>query len=413
MEMVVGLDIGTSCIRVVIGESDENGALKIAGTSHEKSVGMRNGNIVNIEAVAASIRRAVENAEQNAGMDVRSCYTAIGGDQIEGINASGKVAVSPKDNRPREIDRGDIERVRQSATAVPLSLDREILHVITQDYIVDHVSGIKEPLHRLGVCLESAVHIVTASTTTIQNINACINRADLLVDCIMLKTIAATKAVATSDEEELGSIIIDLGAGSTDFLILLKGAPVYTGSIPIGGNIVTNDIAIVKGISVAEAERIKIESGVCWDGCVQQGNKVIIGGLGGGRPPEEMEQQELCNIISPRIEEIFNMIRAEIIRKTTITDLFGNIILTGGGAKMDGVIEIAQEVFDVDAVRIGRPKKLGGIEEDYEGPEWATAVGLILSAENEADSVKFKRKTSASDNKSGDNILKKIFNSLF
>ena len=265
----------------------------------------------------------------------------------------------------------------------------------------------------MGVCLEAAVHIVTASSTTIQNVNTCINRADLLVDCIMLKTIAVTKAVAASDEEELGSIIIDLGAGSTDFLILLKGAPVYTASIPIGGNIVTNDIAIVKGISVAEAEHIKIEAGVCWNGCVQQGNRVIIGGLGGGRPPEEIEQQELCDIISPRIEEIFRMIRAEIIRKTTITDLFGNIILTGGGAKMDGVIEVAQEVFDVDAVRIGRPKKLGGIEEDYEGPEWATAVGLILSAENESGSSNIKRKPPALDNKRGDNIFKKILKSLF
>lgn len=413
--MIVGLDIGTSCIRVVIGENDENGELKIAGTASEKSVGLRNGNIVNIEAASGAIRRAIENAEQNAGMEIRSCYAAIGGEQIEGLNASGKVAVSSKGRYQREIAESDIERVRESATAVQLSLDREILHVITQDYIVDHVSGIKDPMHRLGVCLEAKVHIITASGTTIQNVNACINRAGLSIERIMLKTVAVTKAVATAEEEELGSIIIDLGAGSTDILVLLHGAPICTASIPVGGNVVTSDIAIVKGISTAEAERIKLEAGACWGGAVQQGRKVIIGGVGGGRPPEEIEQQELCGIIAPRMEEIFLMVSRKIVEKTSVTQLSGNIILTGGGANMPGVIEIAQYVFRTRSVRIGKPGRLGGIVEDYEGPEWATAVGLVLAFKNEAEraaSGRFRRRSSLA--KAGDdNALKKFFRSLF
>ena len=206
--MVVGLDIGTSYIRVAIGDYDENGKFRILGTSCEKSMGLRNGNIVNIEAASNAIRNAIDNAEQNAGVDIVSCYVSVGGDQIEGENATGKVAVSPKGKSQREVSKDDIERVIESATAVQIAMDRERLHVITQDYIVDGISGIKDPMHRLGVCLEAAVHIITASRTTIQNIRSCINRAGYMMNGVMLKTLAAQKAVATEDEKELGSMLI-------------------------------------------------------------------------------------------------------------------------------------------------------------------------------------------------------------
>ncbi len=375
--MIVGLDIGTSSIRVAIGEIDEETKkLKIAGTSCEKSAGLRNGNIVNIEAASGAIRNAIEEAEQNAGVDVNSCFTAIGGEQIEGINSTGKVAVSTKGKSSREISQDDIQRVRDCAQAVQISLDREMLHVITQDYTVDHVSGIKDPMHRLGVCLESSVHIVTASKTTIQNIQKCINRAGYEMDGVILKTLAAAQTVATEDEMELGSILIDLGAGTTDFFVLVNGAPVCTASIPVGGNLVTNDIAIVEGINVAEAERIKLEAGCCWADNVDPSGTVIINGIG-GQPPREVKQSEICDIISARIREIFNMVLNKIIDMTSVVQLSGNIILTGGGANLDGIIEIAQEVFETSAVRIGFPEKLGGIEEDYDGPEWATVIGLV------------------------------------
>ncbi len=375
--MIVGLDIGTSNIRVAIGEIDEEtGKLKIAGTSSEKSSGLRNGNIVNIEAAAASIKNAIEEAEQNAGFDVHSCFSAIGGEQIEGINSTGKVAVSTKGKSSREISQDDIQRVRDSAQAVQISLERQMLHVITQDYTVDHVSGIKDPMHRLGVCLETSVHIVTASKNTIQNIQNCINRAGYEMNGVILKTLASAKTVVTDDEMELGSILIDIGAGTTDFLVLVHGAPVCTASIPIGGNLVTNDIAIVEGISVAEAERIKLEAGCCWAGNVDKNATVIINGVG-GQPPREVKQSEICDIISARIHEIFTMVLNKILDMTNIVQLSGNIIITGGGANLDGIIETAQEVFQTSAVRIGYPEKLGGIEEDYEGPEWSTVIGLV------------------------------------
>lgn len=418
MNVIVGLDIGTSNIRVAIGEIDEEtDVLRIAGVACEKSVGLRFGNIVNIEATSNVIKKAIENAEQNAGIDVHSCYTSIGGEQIQGYNTNGKVAVSPKGKSQRSVGEEDIKRVRDSATAIQMSLDRDMLHVITQDYIVDGVSGIKNPINRLGVCLETAVHIITASRTTIQNLASCVHRAGYEIDGVMLKTLASTSSVTNSDECELGSILIDLGAGTTDFLVLVNGAPVCTASVPYGGNIVTNDIAICKGITVAEAEEIKVKYGSCWLENVPNDAKVIIPALA-GRPPEEFDQSELCEIIAPRIEEIFQLVLDKIMEMTTLTQLSGNIILTGGGANMNGIVEMAQEVFQTSAVRVGIPEKLGGIEEDYTAPEWATAIGLVIGNKNSLhhrDSRKGKKRVSAEKNgKVGkENPIRKILKSLF
>lgn len=415
--MVVGLDIGTSCIRVAIGDYDENGVFRIFGTSSEKSIGLRNGNIVNIEAASNTIRKAIENAEQNAGVEVSSCFTTIGGDQIEGMNATGKVAVSKKSKSQQEIGPDDIARVKESATAVQMSLDREMLHVITQEYIVDHIHGIKDPMHRLGVCLEASVHIITASLTAIKNMGLCINRAGYSVDGVMLKTLAATHTVVNDDESELGSIVIDVGAGTTDFLVLVHGAPICTASIPLGGNIVTNDVAQVLGIGINEAERIKVESGSCWEENVDSRQKVIINGVG-GQPPREILQSELCQIIEPRMEEIFTMVINKIMEKTNVTQLAGNIILTGGGARMNGIIELVQSVFQTSAVRIGTPERLGGIEEDYSGPEWDSVIGLVKACkDNKVKKSKKNKKSGFSTGKkqsdSKENPVVKFFKSLF
>lgn len=411
--MVVGLDIGTSCIRVAIGNEDTSGDFKIAGTASEKSVGLRNGNIVNIEAVSNAIKNAIENAEQNAGAEVRSCFTTIGGDQIEGLNATGKVAVSTQGKSQREISQGDIDRVRECAQAVPTSLGRERLHTITQEYIVDGVGGIKDPMHRLGVCLEASVHIITASSTTIQNLRACINRAGYIMDGVMLKTLAAAHAVATEDEMELGSILIDLGAGTTDFLVILNGAPVCTASIPVGGNMVTNDIVLMKGISSAEAERIKVESGCCWMPDIVQDEEVVFSR---GSQPDKLLKSELCEIIMARMEEIFTMVKLKIMDKTSFTRLSGNIILTGAGAAMNGVEELVQNIFKTSAVRIGQPGKHGGIEDDYAGSEWATAIGLVLACKGSGstrDSKKPRKVHSVEKESGGDNPIAKFFKSLF
>lgn len=413
--MVVGLDIGTSWIRVAIGDYDENEIFRILGTSCEKSIGLRNGNIVNIEAASNAIKNAIDNAEQNAGVDIVSCYVSVGGDQIEGQNATGKVAVSSIGKSQREISKDDIKRVIECATAVQLAMDRERLHVITQDYIVDGIAGIKDPINRLGVSLEAAVHIITASRTMIQNLRSCINRAGYAMDGVMLKTLAAQKAVTTEDERELGSIIIDLGAGTTDMLILMHDAPIYTASISVGGNMVTNDIALMEGIPVAEAERIKVKYGCCWMENVDSEATVIINGVG-GRPPMEIKQTALCGIIMPRMEEIFSLVRKKIIENTKLTQLSGNIILTGDGANMEGVVELVMNVFGTSAVRKGFPERLGGIEENYEGPEWATAVGLVLACKDAVplrDSKKGKKYLSSAKERKNKGVVKRFLKSLF
>lgn len=413
--MVVGLDIGTSCVRVAIGDSDDADVFSILGTACEESAGLRNGNIVNIEATAAAIKKAIEAAEQNAGAEVSNLWVSIGGDQIEGTNGTGKVSVSIKGKEEREIARDDINRVIECATAIALPLDRIRLHTITQDYIVDGVAGIKDPMHRLGVCLEAKVHIITASKTTVQNVRSCVNRAGYIMEGVLLKTLAIQKAVTTSDERELGSIIIDLGAGTTDVLILEHDAPIYVTSIPVGGNSITNDIAIVKGLPISEAERIKKEYGCCYDASCDDSKSVILNGIG-GKPPEEIKQADLCAIIRPRMEEILTSIINKIIEETELEQLSGNIILTGGGANMEGIIELVEDIFETSAVRKGSPERLGGIEENYSGPQWSTVIGLVLSCK---DAVVDQSYSDSPERRDGiksthrDGIFKRAFKALF
>lgn len=413
--MIVGLDIGTSVIRVAIGEVDEeSGKVTIAGTASKKSAGLRNGVIVNIEDAKSVIKETIEAAELDAGVTVSSVITAIGGPQIESQNSRGIVAVRSNNGKSREITREDVERVIESSTAVPVSEDREKLHVIPQDYIVDGLGGIPDPIDRIGTRLEAKVHIVTAAKTIISNIRSCLTRAGYSLDGVMLKTLAQTQSVCQEDEMELGSIVIDLGAGTTDALVLLGGAPVGTASILVGGNLVTNDIAIVAGIPVAAAEKIKIESGCCWSPMITEKNdkEVIIPGVG-GRAPEIVMQSQICQIIQARMEQIFVMVKSAIIKQThdSIKQLSGNIILTGGGAQMEGVVELAQNVFKTSSVRIGKPENLGGIQENYRRPDFATAIGLILANKNlstRKDNKKRTKRHTEKQNGNNEGVLTKI-----
>lgn len=420
---IVGLDIGTSVIRVAIGEVDpETGNIQIAGTASRKSAGLRNGVIVNIEDAKTAIKEAIDAAEQNAGAIVESVITAIGGAQIESQNSRGTVPVSSTNKSTKEISRADVERVIECATTIKVPDDRDKLHVIPQNYIVDGIGGITDPIHRMGTRLEAEVHIVTASRTIIQNLRSCISRADYTLDGVMLKTLAQTQSVCHQDEMELGSILIDLGAGTTDVLVLMNGAPVGTASVPVGGNLVTNDIAVVTGIPVANAEKIKIESGCCWlpNFTAENDMEVILPGVG-GRAPEAMMQSQLCQIIQARMEQIFTMVKAAIVKNTndSIKQLSGNIILTGGGAMMEGVVELAQNVFKTSSVRLGVPENLGGIEEDYRRPDFATVIGLVLANKSLAQGKDNRRKSkkmhssSKEKHKKGDSMLKKIFKSFF
>ena len=414
--MIVGLDIGTSVIKVAVGELDEDGKLQIIATSSRKSAGLRNGVIVNIEDAKDAIREAIEAAEQDGGILVNSVITAIGGSQIEGEQSKGVVPVRSNKNN-REITADDVDKVIDNATAIMLPEDKEKLHVIPQNYIVDGFGGIRDPIHRIGVRLEAEVFIVTAAKTIIQNIRACISRAGYALDGVMLKTLAQTQSVCHEDEMELGSIIIDLGAGTTDVLVLLNGAPIGTASVPVGGNLVTNDIAIVTGILVSAAEDIKLKYGCCWVPSVGEDIDVILPGVG-GRAPEIIGKVQLCQIIQARMEQIFTMVKAAIMKNTkdTIKQLSGNIILTGGGAQFEGVVELAQAVFKTSSVRLGIPENLGGIEEKYRRPDFATVIGLVTANKALADNKEHRRKHKPHQNKSGSekvSFLKKIKDALF
>lgn len=413
--MIVGLDIGTNHIRVAIGELNDSGGIEIAGTASRKSAGLRNGVIVNIEDAARAITEAVESAEQNAGAEVTKCAIGIGGTQIEGLNQRGITPVTEPGRPPREVTRSDIERAIDNARAVFIPQDRELLHVVAQSFTVDALKNIKDPTNMMCARLEADVHVITASKTTIQNIKRCVSRAGYESSGIMLKTLAATQAVVHDDEMDLGSILIDMGAGTTDVLVLLGGAPVCTVSIPVGGNLVTNDIAIVKGIPVSAAEKIKIESGCCFIDNIEIDREVIIPGVG-GRDPELTTQTELCSIIQPRVEEIFSMVRSAVISNSNVRRLSGNIILTGGGAQMEGVVECAQAVFGTSAVRIGTPEKLGGAEAEYRRPEFATVIGLVIANKNavqEKNGRKNKKPFSSEESGKKENLLTRLRKSFF
>jgi len=421
-KVVVGLDIGTSVIRVAIGEVDpDTGAISIAGTASVKSAGLRNGVIVNIEDAKDKIKEAIAAAEQDAGIVVESVITGIGGSQIESQNCKGGVAVTSSGKNNKEITDDDVTRVIENATAIPVPGDREKLHVIPRDYIVDGFNGIPDPVHRIGTRLEAEVHIVTAAKTIIENIRSTISRSGYYLDGVILKTLAQTLSVCHQDEMELGSILIDLGAGTTDVIVLVGGSPITTVSVTVGGNLVTNDIAVVTGISVANAEQIKVQYGCSWIDNITEDNdlEVILPGVG-GRAPEVMYQSQLCQIIQARMEQIFTMVKAAIVKNSNeqIKKLSGNIILTGGGAQMDGVVELAQNVFRTSSVRLGVPESLGGIEEKYRTPDYATAIGLVLSSKTLLKGRDTRRKSKVfagkkDKTKSNENPIKRFFDLFF
>ena len=411
--IIVGLDIGTSVIRVAIGEVDENGVLQIIATSAQKSAGMRNGVIVNIEDAKDAIKEAIEAAETRAGVLVNSVIASIGGSQIESQNSRGVVPIrNNSKGGSSAVTREDVEKVIDIATAINYPADREKIHVIPQDYLVDGIGHIPDPINRLGFKLESKVHIITASKTIIQNFKSCMNRAGYGLDGVMLKTLAITQAVGLEDELELGSIIIDFGAGTTDVMVLYEGAPVSTASVQVGGNLVTNDIAVVYGIPVSVAEDIKIKYGCCHPSALKENSEVVIQGAGGG-PPSVTTREDVTAIINARMTQILTMVFQAIKKNTSdiISELAGNIILTGGGAKMDGIVRLVQDVFKTNAVRVGIPENLGGIEEEYRKPEFATAIGLVVANKgivNTRDKRRRPRKQSGSSGEEKENIFKRL-----
>ena len=374
--LLVGLDIGTTKVCAVIGEINENGTLEITGVGTSPSTGLRKGVVVNIEATLRSVSTAIEAAEMMSGREVREVWTGIGGSHIEGINSRGVVAVTGKNRETREIGADDIKRVLEAAQAVLIPMDRKLLEVIPQSFIVDDQKSIQDPLNMIGVRLEAEVHIITCSSTGSQNLVKCVNRAGFRVKDLILQTLAAGRSVLTPEEKELGVAIVDLGGGTTNVLVYSEGAPYSISTIPAGGTQVTGDISIMKNISFETAEKIKIDAGCCWDPFLEESDEIIVPGVG-GRAPQAIPRSEVLAIIRPRMEETFKLVKEKLDKLSFSRPLGGGVVLTGGGAQLLGAAELAAHVFRLP-VRVGFPLPVGGLVEDYRSPAFATAVGLVL-----------------------------------
>ncbi|MCL2266293.1 MAG: cell division protein FtsA [Treponema sp.] len=378
-EIIASLDIGSSSVRAVICERDTEG-LKIIGAGTRPSTGLRKGVVVNIEATLRAVAAAIEDAEMMSGLEVTDCWTGIGGNHINGINSRGVVGVSgkKKDIREREINQDDIDRVIEAAKAVVIPTDRQILEIIPQNYKVDDQKGIRNPIDMIGVRLESEVHIITCTVTGAQNLIKCVNRAGFRVNDLVLQTLAAGRAVLTQEETELGTVLLDLGGGTTDALVYVDGTPYSTYTIPAGGTQVTNDISIIKNISLENAEKIKIDAGCCWD-AMADNDSIIVPGVG-GRPPMSIPRSQIHAIIKPRMEEIFKLVKQHLDSLNLSRPLGGGVVLTGAAAQLAGVVELANHILRLPA-RLGCPipvQELGGLVEEYRTPAYATVIGLAL-----------------------------------
>lgn len=372
-DLLVGLDIGSTKVCAVIGEINEHGAVDIIGVGESASEGLRRGVVINIESTLRSVTSAIEAAEMMSGREVHEVVTGIAGAHIEGINSRGVVAVTGKG---REINEEDVQRVIEAAKAIVIPMDREVIHVIPQEFIVDDQGGIKDPIDMIGIRLESEVHIITGSVTSAQNVLKCVNRAGFKVQDIVLQSLASAEAVLSNSEKELGVLLVDLGGGTTDVLVYIDGAPYHTDVVAIGGDQVTNDLSIMLKTPGDFAEKIKLESGCCFMPLVDKDEEVIIPGVGGW-PAASIPRSEVCNIIEPRMTEIFTMVKEQLARKDYLKFLRGGVVITGGGAKMAGVVELASEIFDVPA-RVGMPPRLGGLSDVYMSPAYSTGVGLVM-----------------------------------
>ncbi len=379
-EIIVGLDIGTTKVCVIIGALNDNGQLEILGVGTTPSRGLRRGVVVNIEATVHSILNAVEAAEMMSGREVSEVFTGIAGGHIEGINSRGVVAVT---GRGREITRNDIDRVIDAAKAIVIPMDREVLHIIPQEFIVDDQGNIRNPLRMIGIRLEAEVHIITGAVTSAQNIVKCVNRAGFKVADIVLEPLASARAVLTKDEKELGVLLIDLGGGTTDVLVYVEGAPYHTSILSIGGDQVTSDLSIILKTPLDEAEKIKRASGCCYMELIQE-DEVVNVPVVGGRPPKQIKRKSIVDIIQPRMAEMLTMVRDQVKDSNYLNLLAGGVVLTGGGSLLAGTAELASEIFNLPA-RVGYPVKLGGLIEEYYSPIYTTGVGLVLFGASKTD----------------------------
>ena len=359
--MLVGLDIGTSKVVAIVGEVDVDGNIEVVGLGSCPSRGLKKGVVVNIESTVHSIQRAIEEAELMAGCTIHSVYVGIAGSHIHSMNSNGIVAV-----KDREVTPMDIERVIDAAQAVAIPQDQSILHVLPQEYVVDSQEGIKEPVGMAGVRLEAKVHLVTGSVNAIQNIERCVQRCNLETDDIILEQLASSYSVLTDDERELGVCMVDIGGGTTDIAIFTEGAIRHTAVIPIAGDQVTNDIAMALRTPTQHAEKIKMKYACALTQLAKADETVKVPSVG-DRPPRDLSRQALAEVVEPRYDELFTLIQAEL-RRSGFEDLIAaGVVLTGGTSKMEGVVELAEEIFHMP-VRLARPVGVSGLSGEIDNP---------------------------------------------
>jgi cell division protein FtsA len=369
--LLVGLDIGTSKVVAIVAEVSPEGLIEVIGLGSSASRGLKRGVVVNIESTVQSIQRAIEEAELMAGCEINTVYTGIAGSHVKSLNSHGIVAI-----RDKEVSATDVERVIDAAKAVAIPADQRVLHVLPQEFIIDSQEGIPEPIGMSGVRLEAKVHLVTGAVSAAQNIVKCVQRCGLSVEDIVLEQLASSYAVLTEDEKELGICIIDMGGGTTDIAVFCGGAIQHTAVIPIAGTQVTNDIAVSLRTPAQYAEEIKIKYACALSQLANPDETIEVPSVG-DRPPRRLARQTLAEVVEPRYEELFHLVRKELRRSGFEELIAAGIVLTGGSAKMEGAIELAEEVFHMP-VRLGVPQYVEGLSDVVRNPIHATGVGLLL-----------------------------------
>jgi cell division protein FtsA len=369
--MIVGLDIGTSKVVAIVGEIAPDGGVEIIGIGSHPSKGLKKGVVVNIESTVHSIQRAVEEAELMAGCQIHSVYAGIAGSHIRSLNSHGIVAI-----RDKEVTPNDVERVIDAARAVAIPADQKILHILPQEFVIDDQDGIREPVGMCGVRLEAKVHMVTGAVSAAQNIIKCVRRCGLEVDDIILEQLASSYAVLTEDEKDLGVCLVDIGGGTTDIAVFTEGSIRHTAVIPIAGDQVTNDIAVALRTPTQYAEEIKIKYACALTQLAASDENIEVPSVG-DRPPRRLARQTLAEVIEPRYEELLTLVQAEL-RRSGFEDLIAaGIVMTGGSSKIEGLMDLAEEVFHMP-VRLGVPQSVMGLVDVVRNPIYATGVGLLL-----------------------------------
>ena len=369
--MIVGLDIGTSKVVAIVGEIVDDGSLNIIGIGSHRSRGLKKGTVVNIESTVESIQHAIAEAEMMAGCQIHSVYAGIAGSHIRSMNSHGIVAI-----RDGEVESADIERVIDAAQAVAIPADQKVLHILPQEYLIDAQEGVKEPLGMSGVRLEAKVHLVTCAINAVQNIEKCIKRCNLAVDEIILEQLASAYSVLTEDEKELGVCLVDIGGGTSDIAIFTEGSIRHTGVIPIAGDQVTNDIAMALRTPTDDADEIKVKYACALTQLANGADSIKVPSVG-DRPPRELSRQALAEVVEPRYVELFTLVQQELQRSGFQDMLAAGIVLTGGTSKMEGVVDLAEEIFHAP-VRIGAPHNVAGLADIVRNPIYSTGVGLLL-----------------------------------